>query len=198
MAIMMSHMSYLLHRMVMLYGSGEDMLFKRRKEPVGCESIPSSIGGGTRSVREATVALLRRYGNEIGYSVPITEADLSRIRDWFMDMEIELSQDDAEGLLDDAGRDLLVGVSDAFDDLHPLVDAERIDIDDLNRRLGAGTGMASPASDRRSIWGCIRRPDRDMGRLRLFAFLHLSSPKLASGMWIRTSRCRYAPPSPLL
>lgn len=114
------------------------MLFKgRKRQGEGLYPVPASIGGGTKPVREATVALLRRYRGEIGYGIPVTEDDLPRIRDWFMDREIGLSQDDAEGLLDGPGRALLVGVSDAFDDLHPLCEADRIDLDDLNRRLSA-------------------------------------------------------------
>lgn len=124
------------------------MLFRRHRESAG-DSVPASIGGGTKPVREATVALLRRYRGEIGYGIPVTEDDLPRIRDWFMDREIEHSQDDAEGLLDGPGRAFLVGVSDAFDDFHPLCEADCIDLDDLNRRLEA----AAPVPDRRSVYG---------------------------------------------
>lgn len=44
--------------------------------PAEFASGPCGFGGGTKSVRETTIALMKRYRNEIGYSVPITEDDL--------------------------------------------------------------------------------------------------------------------------
>lgn len=87
-------------------------------------------------VRQTTIDLLLRYRKDIGYSVPITDDDIPSIRDWFLDKEIELSQDDDEKHLTGSDRELLENVSNAFDDFHPLNNDELVDLDDLNRRLG--------------------------------------------------------------
>ena len=82
---------------------------------------------------DATIALIADYLSEMKLHMPLDGPQIETAIDFFEDLEISLSEDQAEGKKVD--RTLLFNASEAVDDLAICDDGDYLDYEKLNSRV---------------------------------------------------------------